>query len=66
MDSSKRAQPLLDQEHANAILTRREDRRMVRKFEWATGSLIPRQTCGAYGEIERARRGTQQFMQQEA
>ena len=66
MDSAKRAQLLTDQEDVNAILTRRDDRRMVCKSERPIGSLLPRQTCRTYGEIERARRGTQQFMQQEA
>ncbi len=66
MDSVKRAKLLTDQEDVNAILTRRDDRRMVCKSERPVGSLLPRQNCRTYGEIERARRGTQQFMQQEA
>jgi hypothetical protein len=66
MDSNTRAQLLTDQEDVNAILTRRDDRRMVCKSERPVGSLIPQQACRTYGEIERARRGTQEFMQQQA
>lgn len=66
MDSGKRAQLLTDQEDVNAILTRRDDRRMVCKSERPVGSLIPQRACRTYGEIERSRRSTQQFMQQEA
>jgi hypothetical protein len=66
MDGNKRAQLLIDQEDVNAILTRRDDRRMVCKSERPVGSLIPQRTCRTYGEIERSRRSTQQFMQQEA
>lgn len=66
MDNNARAQLLADQEDVNAILTRRDDRRMVCKSERPVGSLIPQQACRTYGEIERTRRGTQEFMQQEA
>lgn len=66
MDSNKRAQLLTDQEDVNAILTRRDDRRMVCKSERPMGSLIPQQACRTYGEIERGHRSSQQFMQQEA
>ena len=66
MDSNKRAQLLADQEDVNAILTRRDSRRMVCKSERPMGSLIPQQACRTYGEVERTRRSTQDFMQREA
>ncbi len=66
MDSNKRAQLLTDQEDVNAILTRRDDRRIVCKSERPIGSLLPKQNCRTYGEIERSRRSTQEFMQEKA
>ncbi len=66
MDSNKRAQLLADQEDVNAILTRRDSRRMVCKSERPMGSLIPQQACRTYGEVEKTRRTTQDFMQREA
>ena len=66
MDTNKRAQLLTDQEDVNAILTRRDDRRVICKSERPIGSLLPKKTCRTYGEIERERDSSQQFMQQEA
>lgn len=66
MDSNKRAQLLTDQEDVNAILTRRDDRRIICKSERPIGSLIPQRACRTYGESERARRSSQEFMQEQA
>lgn len=62
MDSATRAQLYMDQEAVNAILTQRDDRRVICKSERPVGSLLPKRTCRTYGEIERSRRGTQEFM----
>jgi hypothetical protein len=62
MDSAARAQLYMDQEAVNAILTQRDDRRVICKSERPVGSLLPKRTCRTYGEIERSRRGTQEFM----
>lgn len=52
-----------DQEAVNAILTRRDSDRLVCENSAPTGSLIPKKTCRTYGDIERARGDTQNFMQ---
>lgn len=62
MDSATRAQLYTDQEAVNAILTQRDDRRVICKSERPIGSLLPKRTCRTYGEIERSRKDTQQFM----
>lgn len=62
MDGDARAQLYTDQEAVNAILTQRDDRRVICKSERPIGSLLPTRTCRTYGEIERSRRGTQEFM----
>lgn len=66
MDSNTRAQLLSDQEDVNAILTRRDDRRVICKSERPIGSLIPQRSCRTYGEIERSRLKSQDFMQEQA
>lgn len=66
MDMKQRTQLLTAQEDVNAILTRRDDRRLICKNERAMGTLIPKRVCRTYGELERSRRSAQQFMQQEA
>lgn len=62
MDGDARAQLYTDQEAVNAILTRRDDRRVICKSERPVGSLLPTRTCRTYGEIERSRHDTQQYM----
>lgn len=66
MSADAKARLFSDQEFVNAILTRRDDRRVVCKSERPIGSLLPKQTCRTYGEIERGRQGSQQFMHDEA
>lgn len=66
MDTSAKARLLTDQEDVNAILTRRDDRRIICKSERPMGSLLPKKVCRTYGEIERDRQQGQKFMQDEA
>lgn len=66
MDAPTKARLLTDQEDVNAILTRRDDRRVICKSERPIGSLLPKQNCRTYGEIERDRNEGQKFMRDEA
>lgn len=66
MDADAKARLFEDQETINAILTRRDDKRLVCKSERPIGSLLPKRTCRTYGDIERDRQKSEQFMQQEA
>lgn len=66
MDMPAKTRLLTDQEDVNAILTRRDDRRLVCKSERPIGSLLPKRTCRTYGEIERDRQQGQTFMRDEA
>lgn len=66
MDTTTKARLFTDQEDVNAILTRRDDRRVICKSERPIGSLLPKSTCRTYGEIERGRQSSQEFMQDEA
>lgn len=53
-----------DQETVNAILTRRDDKRLVCESVAPAGSHIPRTSCRTYREIEVERRGAQNYMDQ--
>jgi hypothetical protein len=66
MNQDAKVQLFSDQETVNAILTHRDDRRMVCKSERPLGSLLPKRTCRTYGEIERNLQNSQQFMEQQA
>lgn len=66
MDKDAKFKLYLDQENVNAILTRRDDRRIICKSERPMGSLLPKSTCRTYGEIERGRQYSQQFMGEQA
>jgi len=66
MDAPSKARLFTDQEDVNAILTRRDDRRVICKSERPMGSLLPKRTCRTYGEIERERNDSQKFMRDEA
>lgn len=66
MDRNSKAQLYVDQEGINAILTRRDSRRLVCKSESPIGSIIPKRTCRTYGAIQKDRDNAQQFMQQQA
>ncbi len=50
------------QEAVNAILTRRDNDRLVCESVAPMGSHIPRKTCRTYGQIEREHQNTQQIM----
>ncbi|HEY8328508.1 MAG TPA: hypothetical protein VIO59_08720 [Rhodanobacter sp.] len=66
MDKDAKFQLYVDQENVGAILTHRDDRRMVCKSERPIGSLLPQRTCQTYGEVERGRQKSEQFMEQQA
>jgi uncharacterized protein YlbG (UPF0298 family) len=59
MDKDAKFQLYVDQENVDAILTHRDDRRLVCKSERPIGSLLTKRTCRTYGEIERDRQFTQ-------
>ena len=62
MDKDSKFQLYVEQEDVNAILTRRDDRRMVCTSERPMGSLISKRTCRTYGAVERDRRNAQEEM----
>lgn len=56
MEMNTKVQLFNDQEAVNAILTHRDDQRMVCVHDAPLGSHIPRTVCHTYGEMERQRR----------
>jgi uncharacterized protein YlbG (UPF0298 family) len=60
MDKDTKFKLYVDQENVNAILTHRDDRRMVCVSERPIGSLIPKRVCRTYGAVERDRQNTQE------
>lgn len=66
MNNEAKAKLYSDQEDINGILTRRDSRKLVCKSERPIGSLLPKRTCRTYGDIQRDRDNSQQFMQQQA
>jgi hypothetical protein len=64
MDQGSKVQLFNDQEAVNAILTRRDDKRLVCESVEPIGSHIPRTTCRTYREIEMEQRNAQNFQQQ--
>ena len=64
MDQSSKVQLFNDQEAVNAILTRRDDKRLVCESVEPIGSHIPRTTCRTYREIELEQRNAQDFQHQ--
>lgn len=66
MTADSKAQLFEDQETVNAILTHRDDKRLVCKSERPIGSLLPKRTCRTYGDIERDLQNSKDFMNQQA
>ena len=64
MDYGKRIQLYNDQEVVNAILTRRDDERLVCESAPPIGSHIPRTSCRTYRDLEMERRNTNNFQHQ--
>ncbi|GAB2556838.1 hypothetical protein [Rhodanobacter koreensis] len=64
MDMSAKIQLFNDQEVVNAILTRRDDERLVCESVPPLGSHIPRTSCRTYREIETERRDIQNLKMQ--
>ncbi len=64
MDQAAKIQLFNDQEAVNAILTRRDDKRLVCESVAPIGSHIPRTTCRSYREVELARHQSQDFQRQ--
>lgn len=63
MNQDTKIQLFNDQEAVNAILTRRDDKRLVCESVAPLGSHIPRTTCRPYREIELEQRQTQNYVQ---
>jgi len=63
MDKDTKVKLLNDQEEVNAVLTKRDSKRVVCERVAPTGSLLPKSTCRTYGEIEANRRDAEKFMQ---
>ncbi|OOG59778.1 hypothetical protein [Rhodanobacter sp. C03] len=64
MNQSDKVQLFNDQEAANAILTRSDDKRMVCETVAPLGSHIPKTVCRTYREVEQEHRDTQNLQQQ--
>ncbi|WP_449427572.1 hypothetical protein [Rhodanobacter umsongensis] len=64
MDQGAKIQLFNDQEAVNAILTRRDDKRLVCESVAPIGSHIPRTTCRTYREIESERHNAENFQHQ--
>jgi hypothetical protein len=62
MDANTKLDLFNHQEAVNAILTRRDNNRLVCESIAPVGSHIPRTTCRTYGEIQREHQNTQQVM----
>ena len=62
MDMQTKIQLFNDQEAVNAILTRRDNDRLICKHDAPLGTHIQRTTCQTYGEIERQHRKDVQYM----
>ncbi len=63
MSQSAKVQLFNDQETVNAILTRRDDKRLICESIAPVGSHIPRTTCRTYREVQLERRGTRDYLQ---
>ncbi|HEX7111159.1 MAG TPA: hypothetical protein VF216_01855 [Mizugakiibacter sp.] len=63
MTAEEKAQLANDQEAINAILAKRDSRRIICERVRPTGSNIPRRVCRTYGELENERLGVQRTMQ---
>lgn len=64
MDQNAKVQLFNDQEAVNAILTHRDDKRLVCESVAPIGSHIPRTSCRTYREIEQEHRDTRNIQQQ--
>jgi hypothetical protein len=62
MDMQTKVQLFNDQEAVNAILTQRDDQRLICEHDAPLGSHIPRTACQSYGEMERQRRRDVDYM----
>jgi hypothetical protein len=62
MDMQTKVQLFNDQEAVNAILTRRDNERLICKHEATLGTHIQRTTCQTYGEMERQHRQDVEYM----
>lgn len=62
MDQNTKVDLFNHQEAVNAILTRRDNNRLVCENTAPVGSHIARTTCRTYGAIEQDRRNTQQAL----
>ena len=63
MDQAAKVRLFNDQEAVNAILTRRDDTRLVCESSAPIGSHIPRTVCHPYSEIQQANQNSQKILQ---
>lgn len=63
MTADEKVQLANDQEAINAILAKRDSRRVICQRVQPTGSHLTKSVCRTYGEIERERRDSVQYMQ---
>lgn len=63
MNQAAKVRLFNDQEAINAILTRRDDKRLICRSMPPTGSLIPRTSCKTYREIQVEQMNTKDYMQ---
>lgn len=63
MNQDEKVQLFNDQEAANAILTRNDDKRLVCETVAPIGSHIPKTSCRTYRDIEMERRDTRNLQQ---
>lgn len=66
MDGDSKTRLLNEQAVTNEILAKRDSNRTICERSAPTGSLVPKTTCRTYGDIERARRENQNFLQNTA
>lgn len=62
MDTGTKVRLFNDQEVVNAILLRKDDKRVICENHAALGSNIPKTECRTFGEIERGRRDSYNTM----
>ncbi|MEO6967001.1 MAG: hypothetical protein ABI132_00865 [Rhodanobacteraceae bacterium] len=62
MDAGSKSQVLTDQQDINAILTKRDDDRLVCEDESRTGTLIKHRVCRTYGQMRLDRQNAEDYM----
>ena len=66
MSQEQKIQLFNTQEHLNGILTHSDRDRLICEHRAPVGTNIPSNTCHTFGELERARRADQKYLQDHA